>query len=139
MQSVGTAMTSPLPVPPAPAPQLGAARTSRRMGPREAAILLVSIGDENCAGILRRLPEDEVHQVTREISRLGTVADEERNSVLESFGEAVGHARLFDCGGLEYAQSVLIAAFGPEAGKRIAERVLKSLGAENVHINSLQK
>jgi flagellar motor switch protein FliG len=40
---------------------------------------------------------------------------------------------------LEYAQSVLVAAFGPETGKRIAERVLKSLGTENANINSLQK
>ena len=132
-------MNSSLEMAPAMPPQLGAPDMSRPMGVREAAILLVSIGDENCAAVLRRLSEDHVHQVTREISLLGTVSDEERESVLKSFEEAVGRARLFDAGGIDYAQSVLVAAFGPETGKRIAERVLKSLGTENANINSLQK
>ncbi len=132
-------MTSPIPVPLEMAPQLISAETVPPMGARAAAILLISVGDENCAAILRRLPEDEVHQVTREISLLGAVSDEERDGVLKNFERAVERARLFDSGGMEYAQSVLVAAFGPETGKRIGERVLKSLGTENALINSLQK
>jgi len=132
-------MATPVLAPSAMAPRLSAAETPQPMGAREAAILLVSIGDENCAAVLRKLSEDQVHQVTREISLLGTVSDEERETVLKGFEQAVERARLFDSGGLEYAQSVLVAAFGPETGKRIAERVLKSLGTENANINSLQK
>jgi flagellar motor switch protein FliG len=109
------------------------------MGARQAAILLTSIGDENCATVLRTMKEEEVHEVTREISRLATVSDEERHSVLERFVDAVERKSLFDPGGIEYATSVLIAAFGPDAGKRMAERVLKSLGVETASIDSLQK
>ena len=109
------------------------------MGPRQAAILLTSIGDENCAALLRRMPEDQVHQVTREISLLSSISHEERNAVLQSFVDTVAQRNLFDSGGIEYATSVLIAAFGPEPGKRMAERIIKSLGTERASIDSLQK
>jgi flagellar motor switch protein FliG len=109
------------------------------MGLRQAAILLTSIGDENCAAVLRHMTEDHVHEVTREISRLTAVADEERTAVLETFAGAVERGRIFDPGGIDYATSVLVAAFGPETGKRMADRVLKSLGTETASIDSLQK
>lgn len=125
--------------PPATALPLSAPGAPKPTGVRQAAILLTSIGDENCAAVLRHLTEDQVHEVTREISRLGSVSDEERNLVLESFEDTVKRGRMFGPGGIDYATSVLIAAFGPETGKRMAERVLKSLGTETASIDSLQK
>jgi flagellar motor switch protein FliG len=47
--------------------------------------------------------------------------------------------RLFAPGGIDYATSVLMSAFGQETGKRMADRVLKSLGTEIASIDSLQK
>ena len=77
------------------------------MGVRQAAIFLTSIGDENCAAVLRHMTEDHVHEVTREISRLAAVPDEERTEVLETFQETVERGRIFDSGGIDYATSVL--------------------------------
>jgi flagellar motor switch protein FliG len=112
---------------------------AKRMGVREAAILLTSIGNENCAAVLRHMTEEQVHQVTREISRLTTVASEERNLIFETFEEAIEQGQLFGPGGIEYATSVLVTAFGNETGKRMADRVLKSLGTETASIDWLQK
>jgi flagellar motor switch protein FliG len=120
-------------------PVASTATGSPANGVRWAAILLTSIGDEACAAVLRNLKEDQVHQVTREISRLETVSDDERTSVMETFMGAAERGRIFDPGGIEYATSVLVAAFGPETGKRMAERVVKSLGTEMASIDSLQK
>jgi flagellar motor switch protein FliG len=131
-------MTSPTLAPPASAPPSMPGSTKPK-GVRQAAILLTSVGDENCAAVLRHMTEEEVHEVTREISRLGAVSDEERNHVLETFEGAVKRGRMFGPGGIDYATSVLVAAFGPETGKRMAERVLKSLGTETASIDSLQK
>ena len=52
-------------------------------GVRRTAILLVSIGAEDCAAVLRHMSEEEVHDVTREISRLGVVSRERYSRVLE--------------------------------------------------------
>jgi flagellar motor switch protein FliG len=132
-------MASPTLASPVMTPPLGPPKAHKRMSVRQAAILLTSVGDENCAAVLRHMTEDHVHEVTREISRLGTVSDEERTVVLETFAEVTEKGQVFDTGGIEYATSVLVAAFGPETGKRMAERVLKSLGTETANIDTLQK
>lgn len=131
-------MTTPDLALPSAMPTESASKTSRSTGTRKAAILLTSIGDEDCAALLRGMTEDEVHQVTREISRLGPVSEEERQSVFDDFTVAVQMPQ-YRSGGIDFATSVLITAFGPETGKRMAERVLKSLGSDLASINSLQK
>lgn len=130
---VGAPPVAVTPPPPGPEPK------SKIRGGRKAAILLTALGDEACAGVLRAMNEDEVHDATREISRLGDVSDAERKSVLEEFGEAHARGQLFQTGGIEYATQVLVAAFGPETGKRMAERVIQSLGMEMASLDSLQK
>lgn len=131
-------MTSPTLAPPANAPAQGISAATNK-GVRRAAIVLASIGDENCAAVLRHLSEEEVHEVSREISRLGSVKDEERTAAMEGFDESLKQGRMFGPGGIDYATNVLVAAFGPETGKRMAERVLKSLSTERDGIDSLQK
>ena len=136
-------MTAPVAAPPVRAPGAetapNAPDTPLPKGPRLAAILLTSIGDENCAAVIRHLSEDQVHEVTREISCLKNVTDEERIAVFKHFEYTMEQARLFAPGGISYATSVLVSAFGPETGKRMADRVLKSLGTETASIDSLQK
>jgi flagellar motor switch protein FliG len=120
-------------------PPPGAPSTTRSQNARKVAVLLTSIGDENCAAVLRHMTEDQIHEVTREITILGGVPDEERRDVLRNFEEMFERGRLFEPGGIAYVTSVLISAFGPETGKRMAERVVKSLGTETASIDSLQK
>ena len=108
-------------------------------GVRKAAILMMILGDERSAEILRQMNEDHVQDITREISRLSTVLPEERKQVLEEFARAYETSGLAISGGIEYATSVLVAAFGPETGKRMAERVLKSMGSETSNLGALQK
>jgi len=131
-------MTAPVAALPAAPPQ-GEAKRSEMRGVRKAAILLTTLGDEACASILRQLSEEQVHDVTREISRLTGVTDDDRRQVLEDFATAHSNSGIFGAGGIEYATSVLVAAFGAETGKRMADRVLKSLGFEMATIDSLQK
>jgi len=132
-------MNSPASSPSASAPPPNAPAKFQMTGVRKAAIFLTSIGDENCAACLRLMSEDEVHEVTREISLLTSATSEERQYVSERFADALDHGQLLSSGGVEYATSVLIAAFGAETGKRIADRVLKSLGTQTAGIDTLQK
>lgn len=132
-------MASPVLAPPALPPPPSAPATLQLPGMRQVAILLTSIGGENCAAVLRKMTEDEVHDMTREIGRLTSVTYEERQFVLQRFAAAVDRGQILGSGGVDYATSALITAFGPETGKRMAERVLKSLGNETGSIDSLQK
>ena len=97
-------------------------------GPRKAAILLTSLGDEASAAILRQLSEDQVQDLTREISTLGKLSAAERNAVMDDFLSAAADPSAIGAGGVEYATSVLLAAFGPETGKRMAEQLMRSVG-----------
>jgi len=108
-------------------------------GYRKAAILLTSVGDEVSAAILRQLSEDEVHEVTREISLLGKLTDQDRHEVLKEFVGAAENPSTFHPGGVQYATSVILAAFGPDQGKRITERLLQSMKQEPSDVDSLRK
>jgi len=120
--------------------------TSNNMSPRvpirgirKAAILLTAVGDRIGAGILRTMTEEEVHDLSREMSLLSNVLDEERHEVLVEFLKMTSSPNLITSGGLEYVTSVLLEAFGPETGKRMADRLLKSMGNETPMVDTLRK
>ncbi len=108
-------------------------------GLRKAAILLVSLGDHASADIIRHLSEDEVQTVSREVARINTITSEQVEAVAEEFYQ-MSMARDFAVkGGLDYARSMLMNAFGPETAKRLVDRLVKALGAEAVSLDALQK
>jgi flagellar motor switch protein FliG len=108
-------------------------------GGRKAAILLTSVGDRLSAEILRTLAEEDVHDVTREISLLNNVSEEERRDVLNDFVQRLEKAALYSPGGMDYAVSVLISAFGTETGKRMAARLTKPTGTDTPVIDTLKQ
>src|SRR5689334_4459128 len=56
--------------------------TSTRAGARKAAILLVALGGDLAAPLLRNLRDDQIESITREIVQLDEVSDHERAQVL---------------------------------------------------------
>src|SRR5579884_2773757 len=108
-------------------------------GKRKAAIFLTTLGDEASAAILRQLTEEQVHDLTREISTLGKLTHGERQAVMKEFLATAENPAAAASGGVEYATSVLLAAFGPETGKRMAERLLRSVGTDSSNIDMLRK
>ena len=96
------------------------------------------LGDETSAAILRQLTEDEVHDVSREISMLRNVGEQDRTATLEDFLNLAEGPGAYGSG-MEYAKSVLVAAFGQEAAKRMAERLMKSDAAKSTELNSLRR
>jgi flagellar motor switch protein FliG len=108
-------------------------------GVRKAAITLVALGDQSSAEIFKLLEEDEVELLGKEISKLSAVTSEQAESVMEEFHQmSLAHEYMMK-GGVDYAKRVLNTAFGPEAARKIIDRLVKSLGTDVATFDSLQK
>lgn len=108
-------------------------------GVRKAAILMVMMGDEASADVLRELDHEEVEEISREIARIQTLTPEEAEGVLEEFHQMLTARDYVIKGGLEYARRILVNAFGNEAAQRMLDRLMKTLGNESLTFDALQK
>jgi flagellar motor switch protein FliG len=108
-------------------------------GLRKAAILLVVLGDQASAEFVRQLSEEEVQQVSKEVARINAITPEQAETVLEEFYQTTVARDFVVKGGLDYARTMLISAFGNEAAKRIIDRLTKALGNEAISLDALQK
>jgi flagellar motor switch protein FliG len=114
-------------------------RPEQLSGIRKAAILLVTLGEDVSAELLRQLEDDEVQQISREVARLTSVTAEQAESVLDEFHQmSVAHDYVLK-GGMEYARKLLNAAYGPEAAKKVLDRLISALGTEVVNFDALHK
>ena len=108
-------------------------------GLRKTAILMVRLGHEASAAVLRHLSEDEVEMITKEVARLSSVPSSHVESVLDEFHALnIGQGYVLE-GGIEYAKKMLTDAFGPESGVAIAERLVKSMSSDSANFDALQK
>jgi flagellar motor switch protein FliG len=108
-------------------------------GLQKAAILLVSLGEAASAELLKQLDEDEVQRVSHEVARITSIAPGEAEGVLEEYYQmTVAHEYVLK-GGIDYARKLLVNAFGPEAARRLLDRLVKALSTEVATFDALQK
>ncbi len=96
-------------------------------GLQKAAVLLISLGDQAGAEIIRHLSEDEVQLVAREVARLKQISPTQAESVLEEFYQLSSAREFVARGGVDYARTMLVNAFGPETSKRLMDRLQRAL------------
>ena len=97
-------------------------------GLRKAAILLVILGEDAASQIYRHLPPASVERISQGIAGLNSVDAESVLAVLEEFERLVRAGDYLAQGGKEYANKLLIKAFGEEGAKQLLQQV--SLTAE---------
>lgn len=108
-------------------------------GAKKAAILMVILGEERCAPVIRCLNEQEIQRVSREVARVSSLVAQEGEAVLEEFQQMLSAREYMRSGGMEYARKMLLSAFGPEQGQRLMEQLMKSIDAENANFDALQR
>lgn len=96
-------------------------------GLRKAAILMLSLGEDHAAAIFKFLKEEEIEQLTREISLIGVVPVNEKDAVLDEFYTLSMAKSYVAEGGVEYAKAILLKSLGPEEARRIIDRIMKML------------
>ena len=108
-------------------------------GIRKAAILLITLGEQTSAEILKQMDEDEVEAIGREVARVSAITTEQADALLEEFYQmTVAHNYVLK-GGIDYARKILVQAFGPEQAKKMLDRLVKALGSEMASFDALQK
>src|ERR1700733_7750346 len=108
-------------------------------GIRKAAILMIILGDQVTADILRQMDEEEVQAIGHEVARITSISNDQAEGVLEEFYQmSMAHEYVLK-GGIDYAKKMLMSAFGPEHAKKMVDRLVKTLGSETASFDSLQK
>ncbi len=96
-------------------------------GTQKAAVLMVALGDDVAASIFKYLEEDEIQQISKEIALTRHVQPETADEVLEEFHTMSLAKSYISQGGIEYAKKLLIKSVGPEAARKIIDRLTKAL------------
>ncbi|MEZ6071477.1 MAG: flagellar motor switch protein FliG [Pirellulales bacterium] len=95
---------------------------------RKAAILLMSLPQEDAAALLSQLDAQQVEAVSIEIAKIGSTSMDERETVIREFAEANPATMIVEGGGLELAKSLVEKALGTNASKTL-DNVRQSIEA----------
>jgi flagellar motor switch protein FliG len=96
-------------------------------GREKAAILLIALGPEIGANVLKQMREQEIEQLTMSVFTTEAVKEETRKEVLhDCYAMALAQGYLSN-GGAAYAEEMLSKALGPEKAAEIMARLISSV------------
>lgn len=105
-------------------------------GVEDAAILLMSLGEEEAAAVFKHLAPKDVQRLGETIARLKAVPRERVDRVLERFRIRAGEQSMLVADNDEYVKSVLRKALGDEKANLLIDRILE--GSDVNGIESLK-
>lgn len=102
-------------------------RAHKVSGKQKAAILLVSLGPELSASVLKNLGEEDIEDLTLEIAGLRRLDPATRDAVIEEFHDLMMAREYLEHGGIDYARELLEKALGSSKANDIINRLTASL------------
>ncbi len=102
---------------------MASGRDDKLTGRRKAAALLITLGKDRSASVLRHLSDEDIERLTWEISAMGELRAEQRREVVHEFGEAAVARNVISLGGLEYAEELLRMALGEDKATELIDRL----------------
>ena len=109
---------------------------SEEQGIEDAAILLMSLGEEEAAEVFKHLAPKEVQRLGETIAKLKTVSRDRVDGVLDKFTSVAGEHSSLVSDTDEYVKSVLRKALGEDKAKLLIDRILQ--GSDVTGIESLK-
>ena len=100
---------------------------------------MVLMGDEASAGVFRYMQEDEVQDLSKEISKLGEINPEVADSIVEEFYRLTLAQTFLARGGPDFAKKLLVKAFGSDSSKKLLDYLNISHQSALVGFDNLQK
>ena len=105
-------------------------------GLEDAAILLMSLGEEEAAEVFKHLEPKEVQHLGETIAKLKTITRERVDDVLERFSDESGELGMLVADTDEYIKSVLRKALGDDKANLLIDRIIQ--GGDTAGIESLK-
>ncbi|MCL6447138.1 MAG: flagellar motor switch protein FliG [Armatimonadetes bacterium] len=106
-------------------------------GFQKAAIVMIALGADLSAKVLKHLPDDEIEQVSQQISLMENIPKEIQATVIEEFLELTQAREYLLHGGYKYAKEVLEKALGPQKAEEILNKVAVTI--QNIPFSSLRR
>ncbi len=96
-------------------------------GREKAAILLITLGPDLSAQVMRHLREEDIDVLTLEIASRRRVEQEVKDQVLDEFNDMCLAQEYLEEGGIEYAKRLLEKALGADQAQTVLSRLTSSL------------
>jgi flagellar motor switch protein FliG len=111
---------------------------SKMTGPKKAAILLVALGEEAAADVIKNLEDSEIQNVGYYMSRFADVSPEELDLVLDEFyNKSITDPQGFTLNpSADFVKNMLTKALGGDRAKSLADTL--SAGVEESGLQSLK-
>ncbi len=90
---------------------------------QKVAILMIALGQDTTAEVMKYLSELEVEQIAQAISELEIVTTEQEDDVLEEFEQLLIAGKYVSQGGMDFARGALEKALGPRKAQGLLDRV----------------
>lgn len=94
---------------------------ANKAGLRKTAILLIALGPEVSAQILKQLPESMIQKITYEISNISYVEPYDKDKVVNEFIDMASARQYVLDGGIDYAKNLLNKALGVQRAKEVID------------------
>ncbi|HHJ13534.1 MAG TPA: flagellar motor switch protein FliG [Gammaproteobacteria bacterium] len=114
----------------------GTSTGSRLNGTERAAVLLLTLGEESAAEVLRHMGPKEVQKVGAAMAAMTNVPRDQVLSVLTDFTETVQEQTALGVGAEDYIRTVMVEALGEDKAKGLMDRIL--LGSSSKGLEALK-
>ena len=105
-------------------------------GTDRAAVLLLSLGEDRAAEVLRHMGPKEVQKIGAAMAAMTNVPRDQVIQVLEQFGETLQNQTALGVDSDEYIRSVMVGALGEDKAKGLMDRIL--LGGNTKGLEALK-
>lgn len=105
-------------------------------GLENAAILLMSLGEEQASEVFKHLAPKEVQRLGETIAKMRAVSRERVDSIIDDFQKVAANEHMLVADSNEYVKSVLRKALGDEKASLLIDRILQ--GSDVTGIESLK-
>ena len=95
-------------------------------GLENAAILLMALGEEEAAAVLKHLAPKEVQSLGEAISKMKAVPSQRVNDVLQLFADSAGDTSLLVGDSNEYVKTMLRLALGDDKASLLIDRIMEA-------------
>ena len=98
--------------------------TPKLSGAEQAAVLMMSLGEDAAAEIMRHLGPKEVQKVGEAMAGIGNVTKDQVTNVVADFADTLGTHTALGTGNEEYLRKVLQGALGEDKAGQLIDRIL---------------